>query len=262
MKKIFLILALALTVSVASAWEKRPDEGVVILATKHITPEAQALLNKYLGESYEDDVMYLTMLERSKRAEHSKEIHFLHLDSEFKPLPVDGYDAFNSIEQSLDIIRKRDSHTKTEVTRALRVLINLMCDIHNFSYVRIENHPHSQADFSFQCYAGDIGKRKTKSPMKWSRFWMSYTYWHGGTSGALWAEDMELNSGHKFAEYSQGTLRDWVAHIGGVANELYSRINPTYEMTRRERNELEELNYEMMVRAGFRLAALFNELAK
>ncbi len=262
MKKIFLILALALTVSVASAWEKRPDEGVVLLAAKHFTPATQQLVTKYLGESFEDDVMYLTMLERSKRAEHSKEIHFLHLDSEFKPLPVDGYDAFNSLEQAMEVVRMRDSRTKTEVTKALRVIINLMCDIHNFSYVRIENHPHSQADFSFQCYAGDIGKRKTKSAIKWSRFWMSYTYWHGGTSGALWAEDMELNSGHKFAEYSQGTLRDWVAQIGAEANKLYSRINPTYEMTRRERNELEELNYEMMVRAGFRLAVLFNELAK
>lgn len=262
MKKIFLILALVLTVSVASAWEKRPDEGVVLLATKHLTPEAQQLVTKYLGDNYEDDVLYLTMLERSKRAEHTKEIHFLHLDSELNPMSVDGYDALNSLEQALEVVRMRDSRKKAEVTKALRVIINLMCDIHNFSNVRIQSHPHSQDDFSFQCYAGDIGKRKTKSPIKWSKFWISYTYWHGGTSGALWAEDMELNSGHKFAEYSQGTLRDWVAHIGTEANKLYSRINPTYEMTRRERNELEELNYEMMVRAGFRLAVLFNELAK
>lgn len=39
MKKIFLMLALAMTVSMASAWEKRPDEGVFLLAKKHLSPE-------------------------------------------------------------------------------------------------------------------------------------------------------------------------------------------------------------------------------
>jgi hypothetical protein len=73
---------------------------------------------------------------------------------------------------------------------------------------------------------------------------------------------MELCLGSKFAEYSQGNLNDWTKHIGEKAAELYARINPEYVMTRRERNELEMLNYEMMTRAGFRLAALFNELAK
>ena len=257
-----MFVAFALVAFGANAWSLTQDEGVVVLAASHLSPEAKTMVEKYLGTTYQDDVQYLTNLEKKKKATHTKEIHYLHLNSELQPMKVEGDDALVALENAMAVVRARASHSDQEVTVAMRTIINLMCDIHNFSYVRIENHPHSQADFSFQCYAGDIGKRKTKSPMKWSRFWMSYTYWHGGTSGALWAEDMELNSGHKFAEYSQGTLRDWVAHIGGVANELYSRINPTYEMTRRERNELEELNYEMMVRAGFRLAALFNELAK
>ena len=67
MKKIFLMLALAMTVSMASAWEKRPDEGVFLLAKKHLSPEAKSMVEKYLGESYADDVFYLRNLEAKKQ---------------------------------------------------------------------------------------------------------------------------------------------------------------------------------------------------
>lgn len=262
MKKIYLILLLALTVSVANAWEKRPDEGVVVLATKHLSPEAKSMLTQYLGESYFDDVRYLNTLEQKKKATHTKEIHYLHLDKDLKPMKVEGDDALAAIEQSLAVVRTRDSYSKGEVVKALRTVINMMCDIHNLAYIRIEGVPHSQQDFKFTCYSGDYGKRKTTSQIKWSKFWDYYTYWHGGFSGNLWAEDMELCLGEKRAELSKGSMQDWVAQIGEKAAEIYAKINPEYVMTRRERNELEDLNYEMMARAGYRLAVMLNEAVK
>ena len=262
MKKVFLTLVLALTISVANAWEKHADEGVVVLATKHLTPKAKSVVQSYLGKSYLDDVYYLNTLEQKKLATHSNEIHYLHLDKDLKPMKVDGDDAFAAIENSLAIIRARDSYSKDEVIKALRTVINLMCDIHNFTYVRIEGIPHSQQHFKVTCYEADYGKRKFTSLIKWTRFWLSYTIWHKGTSGDLWAEDIDLCLGSKREELSQGTLQDWVAQIGAKAAELYTRITPEYVMTRRERNELEDLNYEMMARAGYRLAVLLNENLK
>ena len=129
-------------------------------------------------------------------------------------------------------------------------------------YVRIEGFPQSQADFAFACYGGDYGKRKTTAQYKWLKFWDFYTHWHGGFSGDLWAEDMELCLGEKRAELSKGTLYDWATSVGEKAAALYSRVNPDYVMTRRERNELEELNYEMMTSAGYRMAVLLNEAVK
>ncbi len=262
MKKIFLILALALTVSVAEAWEKRPDHGVFLLAKMHMSAEAKGMVDKYFGEESEDDMRYLNNLEQNKKAKHSREIHYLHLGSDLMPMQGVGDDALVAIKHSLEIVRARDSHSDTEVRNALRTIVNLMCDIHNFAYVRIDGVPHSQQDFKFECFSGDTGKRKVSSMMKWSKLWDYYTHWHGGFSGALWAEDMELCLGAKRAEFSQGSLNEWAEQIGEVASELYARINPTYVMSRRERNELEELNYEMMTRAGYRLAALLNEILK
>jgi hypothetical protein len=231
----------------------------VILASKHLSPETKSLVDKYLGTSYLDDVQYLANLEKKRASEYSKEVHYLHLDSNLSPKKVEGDDALATIEEMVAVLRARDSHSGQTVTKALRVIINLMCDIHNFSYVRIEGVAHSQSDFDFQCYSGDIGKRKTSGKLKWSRFWNYYGGWHTGFSGNLWAEDIELCHGKQRAELSKGTINDWVTQIGTEASNLYQRITPEYVMTRRERNELEYLNYEMIARAGYRLAALLNE---
>ena len=56
MKKIFLLLAFALTASVANAWMKTCDEGIAIMASKNLSPEAKSVVTKYLGTSLKDDV--------------------------------------------------------------------------------------------------------------------------------------------------------------------------------------------------------------
>ncbi len=262
MKKIFLIVALVLSVSVANAWNKRADEGVVLLAEKHLTAEAKAMLNKYLGDSYADDVCYLYDLESSKTASHSNSIHYLYLDSELQPMEAEGGDALTEIKKVMEVVAGYKSRPDVVVTAALRTVINLMCDIHNLSNVRIESVPHSQKDFTFVWYKGDIGRWKKTSKISWANFWDSYIQWHKGYSGNLWAEELEVNLGDKRAEFSKGSLNDWAAEIGSVANELYAHIKPEYVMTRRERNELENLNCEMMARAGYRLAALLNGALK
>ena len=262
MKKIFMFVAFALVAFGANAWSLTQDEGVVVLAASHLSPEAKAMVEKYLGTTYQDDVQYLTNLEKRKKATHTKEIHYLHLNSDLQPMKVEGDDALVALENAMAVVRARASHSDQEVTVAMRTIINLMCDIHNFSYVRIEGIPHSQQEFTFQCYGGDVGKRKVANKVWWTRFWNSYGGWHPGFSGNFWAEDLELCHGKQREAFSEGSLNEWVAQVAAEAVKLYGRIQPEYEMTRRERNELEYLNYEMIARAGYRLSKLFNELAK
>ncbi len=257
MKKIFLVVAFG-----ANAWSLTQDEGVVVLATKHLSAEAKSVVENYLGTSYLDDVQYLVNLEKKKAATHPKEIHYLYLDKNLKPMKAEGGDVLTALEEMMTVVRNRNSYSKSEVVYALRSIINLMCDLHNFSNVRIEDVPHSYENFTFQCYGGDMGKRKVATKVWWTRFWNAYGGWHPGFSGNLWAEDLELCHGKQREELSVGSLYDWVAQIGAEASHLYERIKPEYEMTRRERNELEYLNYEMIARAGYRLAALLNEVVK
>lgn len=261
MKKIFLFVAFAMMVSVANAWHKNNEAGVVVLATKHLTPQAKALVEKYLGARYEDDVDCIYYWQRKKMVNFTKEIHYLHLDKDFRPLSVEGDDAYAALVKALEVVKAHKSQPDAEVKKALRCVINLMLDIHNLSQIRIENVAHSQADFKFRRQKSEYKPNEYKN-YKWSNFFTvqsnSYAIFHAD----LWAEDMELCHGKNKAEFSKGELRDWVAANGALATELLSEINPDNVMTLRRFLELDYLNYDMMARAGYRLAKLLNDTIK
>ena len=120
MKKIFILVAFVLTATVASAWHKNCNAGVVALAAKHLTPEAKSVADKYLGTTYEDDCGFLYILERKKKSPFTKEVHFLHLDKNLQPLNVEGDDALVAIEKALEVLRNRGSHSDAEVKKAFR----------------------------------------------------------------------------------------------------------------------------------------------
>lgn len=261
MKKIFLFVAFVMAVSVANAWHKNCGAGVVALAVKNLTPEAKAVVEKHLGATYEDDVRHLYLLEWKKKADFSKEIHYLHLDKDFQPLSVEGDDAYAALEKALAVVRAHKTHSAAEVKNALRYVVGLMLDIHNLSLIRIENVAHSQSDFKFRRHLSEYKPNVYKN-YKWSTFFTAQSNSYAVFHADLWAEDMDVCHAKNKAEFEKGELRDWVASNGAMAAELLSEINPENIMTLRRYLELDYLNYDMMARAGYRLAKLLNETIK
>ena len=153
MKRVSLLLLLIFSVLAANAWHRKCDEAIVIVATKHLTPDAKKMVKRYLGKRYADDVQYLYNTQREltkqkKLPKGARNIHDLHLDKNLKPKEV-KYDAYKATAEALEIIRNRKAHSKEEVTTALRVVINLMCDMHNISKIRLDGYPHSYKNFTF-----------------------------------------------------------------------------------------------------------------
>ena len=264
MKKILLVALLVLVSWNASAWSRTQEEGVVFLASKYLSPTAKAVFDHYLGSTYSDDVAYISTLEKRKRSPYSKEVHYLHLDANLQLVAADGDDAVKAIEEALTVVQNNSTNTKESVTAALRTIIHLMCDMHHLSNVRIESVPFSSQDFKINVQRAASGsKAKEFSPNKWSGFWNLYHNFHKGYFGELWAEDMEVCHGAQFAEFTKGGLHDWASQNGAVALKLYSgNVQPEAKMSRVERLELEDLNFEMMAKAGLRLAALINNALK
>ena len=264
MKRILLLLVSLISVLVANAWVSRGEEGIVILATNYMTPQAKSLFESYLGTTYKDDVRCLYAAEKSGVATHSNEIHYVHLDKNLQPANIEGDDALKAIEAASEIIRTHNMHSKEEVVKALQTVVNLMCDIHTLSHFRIEGVAHSQSDFGFYRRRRDYGEdMKEKVPLKWEMLWGDhFGYRHKGFSPALYAEDMELCFGDKVAEYSKGTLREWVVENGAKSASYLAQFTPECLISTLAYNELEDVNYDMMARACFRLAALLNSLVK
>ena len=158
MKRVLLLVAVLVSIaSTANAWSARQDEAAVILATKYLTPKALAFVQEHLGDSYGDDVGYLYKLEKNRQSPYTKSVHKLHLNADLTPKNVDGDDALKGLEQALEVVREHEKYSSFEVIAALRAVINLMCDIHNFANVCIDGVPHSQGDFKFQIVGGRKG---------------------------------------------------------------------------------------------------------
>lgn len=266
MKKIILFLLFAVTVSVANAWSRKCDEAVMIIANEHLTPEAAKVVKKYLGKSFADDVHYLYTLEKeqfktmSKKARKAaSEIHYLHLDSNLQPRNVKGKDALKATEKALDVIRNHKSYSKAEVTTALRTVINLMCDMHNLSKIRIQGIKHSYVDFKFVVPGGEFGKSaEEKHNVKWSKAWNMFDGGYAFFSANYWAYDMRIYIGDKYADYSKGTLREWVSENGALAAKYLEIYKPKQTVAYMDRRWTTPVAYEMMIKASCRLAALLN----
>ena len=263
MKKIILVLVFMFTVSVANAWIHQCDEAAVILAVEHLNPKAKEVVAKYLGNSYADDIKYLYTLEKEGKANHSEEIHYLHLDGSFKPIKVGSNDAIAAIEKTKNVLRNYEKLSPMKVTNALRTIINLMCDIHDLANIRIKDIPHSYNDFVYKVPQAEYGKKMDKySKIKWSASWCNYGNYPRGFSAQYRAYDMKIYLGDRFAEYTKGNLRDWAADNGAKAAAYLDICTPDGIVSYMDRKKMEDVSYTMLVKSSCRLAALLNEIFK
>ena len=262
MKKIFLFLAFAFTALVANAWNKVCDEAAVILASQHLTPEAKSVVDKYLGTNYNDDIQYLYALEKKKSATHSKEIHYLHLNKKLKPKKFKDGDAYAAINEALKVVKAHKSQSPENVTAALRTIINLMCDMHCLSNIRIDKIPHSKYDFEYLRVVAEYGKKKDATvKVKWSKSWEGFNY-PSGFSATYRAYDMKLCLDNRYAEFTKGTLADWATDNGKIAAHYLEICKPDVTVSYMDYMMREDVSYDMLIKASCRLAALLNENLK
>ena len=267
MKRLALLAILAASIFTVNAQtggtEKRVCEGAMILAQRNLSEDGKVFVDRFLGKSFYEDVQFLYGLEKKNKATHTPNIHYLYLDKELRPMNIDGDNIIKGIESAMAIVRDREGRERPEVVQALRTIINLMCDMHLIGHIRLEAYPHSMQDFKIWCYSGDTPKyNKRKHQVTWSRFWSIYDAWHSGMTGNLWANDYESAYGAKAKEYAAGSLYDWAADCGKTASKVYEWAKPDYEMPRIQRNDLQELHFEMMAKLGYRLAVLLDSLAQ
>ena len=233
------------------------------MAAQHFAPKTKAVVDRYLGTKYSDDIHYLYSLESKKKAKHSKEIHYVHLNGDLQPMQVEGDDALVALEAALAVVGNYENSSDEEMTVALRTVINLMSDIHLLSSYRIASIPYSQGVHKFTRHSYDYGPKKSEtSQVNWHKVWGSFSRRYTGFSGEFWAYEMNIGKSKMKEEYSKGTLRDWVMETGELAASYLNKYTPDYVMTPFEFHSLEEVNYEMMARSSFRLAALLNATIK
>ena len=110
---------------------------------------------------------------------------------------------------------------------------------------------------------GKSGKAHRLTNYSWRRFWGGF--WigrHPGFSPALYGEELEICHGKHKDMLSKGNPRIWAVDMARQCILVYRWASPDCELSLEAVNGLEPVQDLCLARAGFRLAALLNDIFK
>lgn len=258
----YITLAVSLLfVYTATAWNKFGQQSIATLAEQNLTESAKAQTTQILGGSLSSAAWWLQSVAKEPEYQHTNSWQFIHLTKELKSTTTSTEDGVVQIERCVDILKHRTQHSDSTVVVTLKTLIHLVADMHNLTHICIEGVEYSNKNFNFRVSNGFTGPKEVITKLTWRKFWESnIVNRHATLSCELLAEDLMVCYGPEKENFSKGDVRHWAADMGSLSAPLYKWAVPDYYMTREQHNRLVQLNNKCMARAGFRLAALLNDI--
>ena len=263
MKKLFVTLALAMGVYTAQAWNYVYDQAALLLAFENMTPEAQSLMKKHLGEPFRQQIQTFEQARKKGELLETAEWRTITLDMDLKPVVADDKNAIAQLENAVEVVKNRASKSDAEVTFAIRKIVELTIEMHNVGNVYLEEFPYSKDDFEFQQSMGGYGAKEKFRPRKWKHFWSyGFSVFHSSWSAEMHIRDLKVCHGRYKEQYMAGTVRDWATDMGKLVKPLYDWAGPQCSLSRQAHAEEEERFYAGVARAAYRIAALMNNSTK
>ena len=263
MKKLFVTLALAMGVYTAQAWNYVYDQAALLLAFENMTPEAQSLMKKHLGEPFRQQIQTFEQARKKGELLESADWRTITLDMDLKPVVADDKNAIAQLENAVEVVKNRASKSDAEVTFAIRKIVELTIEMHNVGNVHLEEFPYSKEDFEFQQSMGGYGAKEKFRPRKWKHFWSyGFSVFHSSWSAEMHIRDLKVCHGRYKEQYMAGTVRDWATDMGKLVKPLYDWAGPQCSLSRQAHAEEEERFYAGVARAAYRIAALMNNSTK
>lgn len=260
MKSIFLTIALVAMVFSAQAWTREADQGTRLFAKQHLTASALKEYNRILrlGKEYPR--------EKAAKAEQptDERLNRLSLGADLQSTTTFEGDVVVQLERAAEVLRNRANHSDKEQIEALRSIYVNMIRLHNISLVRIDGNEKSKG-FTIYHHPGVMAEQDSKSnksrKSSWARLWSrDVTVGYYGFTPAMFAEELRISHGADKEQFSAGTVRDWAADMGREATAQLEWATPDMKLYRIELAELSSVTNRLMAKAGYRLAAILNEV--
>ena len=257
MKKIIaVVFALMFMANEAYAFKALGHQTIASLAQRHLTEQAKSEVHSILKSDMYKHAMWLYSLRKRADLAYIQEWQYTTLNGEGKSVTTDANDGIVALESAVNVLRNRKNESDSLVLASLRTVIQVVGDIHNPSNIRIEGNEATKG-FKFT-----LVSRKSKSEMAWRTMWHNYANRHDVFSADYYATDVDVFAGDKKAEYEKGTPRFWVENMGEDVVRCLDVVYPGAELSMTDYNNYEYLYDKCMAKAGYRLAALLNDIFK
>ena len=257
MKKIICLLLCVATIFSAQAWTKDADQGVRVFARQNLTATALKEYNKLLRltKEYPREKVTPPTDERWNK---------IALDADLRSTTTYEGDVVVQLEKAAELLRNRANHSDKEKADALRTIFHNIVRLHNISSVRIEGNEKSKG-FTIYGHSGVMAELdpKTNKTRKtsWARLWSTdITIRLYGFTPNMIAEELRISHGADKEAFSAGTIRDWANDVGKECATQLEWATPNMKLYTINKIDLYPVTNRLMAKAGYRLAALLNDV--
>ena len=270
MKKRILTLTLCclalLSVSSTYGWNSAGHCTIGHIADQNLTPKARKMCSKYLGHSLAYYASWMDQWRYSKEYHHTARWHAVGVkDGEFVPAQMVGdISIFRApmtpdehgvarMEQMLDALKDYRKMSDSAVIVNLKCIIHMVGDMHCPGHVFYAG----QKQFEFKENGGDMRFHGYND--------RAFTRFHKGkTSDQFRNVYCRLTKAEK-EELWKGDMASWVVGNEPVFRECYKMLSPTIDykdLPEQNKFRMKELSDGQLIKAGYRLAHIMNQIFK
>ena len=247
MKRIILTLSLLVLTVSAGAWNKTTYATIMTLASKRLSPEVKSAVQKSLGGEFATAII------------SDKEAMTFSVDETFVQLCNNENDALVVVEKSIERLRGDKNDTE-----ALLSLAKAIADLHSVPSLRIKDNIFSNENYIVRRWNNREGRLARYTKVKWRAMWNSYFPGrHYLFTPEMYAYDIDLYHSRYDAKFVEGELSAWVEDVVKEYRAIYAEnLADNHILTQERVNEYEYIHDRLMAKAGYRLAALLNQILK
>jgi hypothetical protein len=247
MKRTILTLSLLVLTVSAGAWNKTTYATIMTLASKRLSPEVKSAVQKSLGGEFATAII------------SDKEAMTFSVDETFVPLRNNENDALVVVERSISRLRGDKNDTE-----ALLSLAKAIADLHSVPSLSIKDNIFSNENYIVRRWNNREGRLARYTKVKWRAMWNSYFPGrHYLFTPEMYAYDIDLYHSRYAMKFVEGELSAWVEDVVKEYRAIYAEnLAENHILTQERVNEYEYIHDRLMAKAGYRLAALLNQILK
>lgn len=274
MKKIISLTLGCILCLQAGAWGRRNHQAIAYIAEQHLTPTAAAAVRDMLqGQSltyYAGWMDDFRTIERIKLPEPDnngnteiERVHFYKVDKKFRPMMTPYNDGLWLITDAVENLYNHKQLSKEACLDYMKVLAHLVGDVHCPCHISYAD----KRDKKLGKYK--VFDNKNREVAKLHKFLdVTILDWRfpGGMTDLAYIADPLLrpNPTESDLQYMKdvqaGSIIEWGKEIAVNCKDVYQRITPEHQMTIEEEQWLADLEKDQVLRAGYRLAKILNDI--
>ena len=252
-----MIRAIALTIALGwttemYGWGRTGHDAVAYIAECNLSPKAKKRVERYLGHSIVYYASWMDEYRRSPGYAHTTHWHMAPVDEDLyytEQVRSSKGDAVGELENAIAALRDYRHADDSTVAANLRYIIHLVGDMHCPAHVA---YPDTEL-----WYEVTLNDKKRGYHSVWDSGIIEAQHkWHY----TEWQQQLDRCTKRQKREIMAGTPRDWFHETAVDCRDIYEMAPPGAVLGRDFLNEAAPRAERQILKAGYRLAKVLNEL--